>query len=62
MSELASIACDVEAGRIKLPPRWNFTRPSPGVQVWTIPSGRSYACDDAGEVQPLPEGWPESSE
>jgi hypothetical protein len=56
MGELARIADDVEAGRVKLPPRWRFDRPSPGVQVWTTPSGRRYACDPAGELLPLPDG------
>ena len=44
MGKLACIADDVEAGRIQLPPRWKLDRPSPGVQVWTMPSGRRYAC------------------
>ena len=56
MGELARIADDVEAGCVKLPPRWSFDRPSPGVQVWTTPSGRRYACDPAGELLPLPDG------
>jgi hypothetical protein len=56
MAELARIADDVEAGRIELPPRWKLDRPSPGVQVWTTPSGRRYACDPAGELLPLPDG------
>jgi hypothetical protein len=56
MGELARIADDVEAGRIKLPPRWRFDRPSPGVQVWTTPSGRRFAFDPAGELLPLPDG------
>ena len=56
MGELARIADLVESGRIKLPPRWRFDRPSPGVQIWTTPSGRRYACDPAGELLPLPDG------
>jgi hypothetical protein len=56
MAELARIADDVEAGRIELPPRWKLDRPSPGVQVWTTPSGRRYACDPTGELLPLPGG------
>ena len=56
MGELARIADDVESGRIKLPPRWRFDRPSPRVQVWTTPSGRRYACDPVGELLPLPVG------
>lgn len=56
MGKLASIADDVEAGRIRLPPRWGLDRPSPDVQVWTMPSGRRYACDSAGDLLPLPAG------
>jgi hypothetical protein len=56
MGELARIADDVEAGRVELPPRWKLDRPSPGVQVWTTPSGRRYACDPTGEKLPLPDG------
>jgi len=56
MARLAGIADDVEAGRIKLPPRWSFERPSPGVQVWTTPAGRRYACNRLGELVPLPHG------
>ena len=56
MGELARMADDVEAGRTELPPRWKLDRPSPGVQVWTTPSGRRYACDPAGELLPLPDG------
>jgi len=56
MGELARIADDVEAGRTELPPRWKLDRPSPGVQVWTTPSGRRYACDPTGELLPLPDG------
>lgn len=52
LGELARIADDVEAGRIQLPPHWGFERPSPGVQAWTIPSGRRFACDDAGNLLP----------
>jgi hypothetical protein len=57
LRELAAIADDVEAGRIDLPPRWKFTRVSRRVQVWTIPSGRNFACDPAGNLLPLPDGW-----
>lgn len=56
MGKLARIADDVESGRIELPPRWKLDRPSPGVQVWTTPSGRRYACDSSGEPLPLPNG------
>jgi hypothetical protein len=56
MGELACIADDVEAGRIRLPPRWKLDRPSSGVQVWTMPSGRRYACDSVGDLLPLPAG------
>jgi hypothetical protein len=54
MAELAAIADDVEAGRIALPPRWRFDRYSPDVQIWTVPSGRRFACDPAGNLLPLP--------
>jgi len=56
MGELARMADDVEAGRTELPPRWKLDRPSPGVQIWTTPSGRRYACDPTGELLPLPDG------
>ncbi|HEY1823663.1 MAG TPA: hypothetical protein VGG83_27470 [Trebonia sp.] len=56
MARLAEIADDVEAGRIELPPRWSFERPSPGVQIWTTPAGRRYACNRLGELLPLPRG------
>jgi hypothetical protein len=56
LGDLARRADDVEAGRVELPPRWKLDRPSPGVQVWTTPSGRRYACDPTGELLPLPEG------
>jgi hypothetical protein len=56
MGDLARMADDVEAGRVELPPRWKLDRPSPGVQVWTTPSGRRYACDPTGEPLPLPDG------
>jgi len=52
LAELARIADDVEAGRIPLPPRWKFERPSPGVQVWTVPSGRRFVCDADGNFLP----------
>jgi hypothetical protein len=58
LGDLARMADDVEAGRVELPPRWRLDRPSPGVQVWTTPSGRRYACDPAGELLPLPDGEP----
>ena len=56
MGELARMADDVEAGRTELPPRWKLDRPSPGVQIWTTPSGRRYACDPTGELLSLPDG------
>lgn len=56
LGDLARRADDVEAGRVELPPRWKLDRPSPGVQVWTTPSGRRYACDPTGEPLPLPDG------
>lgn len=56
MGELARMADDIEAGRVKLPPRWKLDRPSPSVQVWTTPAGRVYACDPKGEPVPVPDG------
>ena len=56
MGELARMADDVEAGRTELPPRWKLDRPSPGVQVWTTPSGRRHNGGPAGELLPLPDG------
>ena len=62
--DLARRADDIEAGRLELPPRWKLDRPSPGVLVWTTPSGRRYACGPTGEPLPLPDGeasfhpWP----
>jgi hypothetical protein len=43
------LAADIEAGRVKAPPGWTFDRPSPGVLVWTMPSGRRYAYDLEGQ-------------
>jgi hypothetical protein len=54
--DLARRADDIEAGRLELPPRWKLDRPSPGVLVWTTPSGRRYACGPTGEPLPLPDG------
>jgi hypothetical protein len=54
--DLALRADDIEAGRLELPPRWKLDRPSPGVLVWTTPSGRRYACGPTGEPLPLPDG------
>jgi hypothetical protein len=54
--DLARRADDIEAGRLELPPRWKLDRPSPGLLVWTTPSGRRYACGPAGEPLPLPDG------
>jgi hypothetical protein len=54
--DLARRADDIEAGRLELPPRWKLDRPSPGVLVWTMPSGRRYACGPTGEPLPLPDG------
>ena len=56
MAELAAIASDVEAGNITLPPRWAFERTPDGTQLWTTPVGRRYACDDDGNLLPLPDG------
>ena len=54
MGDLARMADDVEAGRVELPRRWKLDRPSPGVQAWTTPSGRRYACDPTGETAAAP--------
>ena len=56
LGDLARRADEVEAGRSQLPPRWKLDRPSPGVQVWTTPSGRRYACDPTGQLLPFPDG------
>ena len=56
MGRLARMADDIEAGRVELPPGWKLDWSGPGVQVWTTPSGRRYACDPAGELLPLPHG------
>jgi hypothetical protein len=48
------LAADVEAGREEMPRGWSFERPSPGVLVWTMPSGRRYAFDLTGQPLPLP--------
>jgi hypothetical protein len=48
------LAADVEAGRAEMPRGWKFDRPSPGVLVWTTPSGRRYAYDLEGRPLPLP--------
>jgi hypothetical protein len=56
LGDLARRADDIEAGRVELPPRWKLDRPSPGVQVWTTPSGRRYACDPTGQPLPFPDG------
>ena len=54
MGALARIADDVEIGRVELPPHWKLDRPRPGVQVWTTPSGRRYACDPVGRLLRFP--------
>jgi len=53
LAALARMADDIEAGRAEPPPRWTFERLSSGVQLWTTPSGRRYACDKTGELLPL---------
>ncbi len=58
MRELARMADDIEAGRVRMPPRWKLERPGPDLQVWTTPAGRNYACDRNGRLLPLPEGKP----
>jgi hypothetical protein len=58
MGRLGQMADDIQAGRVEPPPGWKLDGFSPGVQVWTTPSGRRYARDPAGELLPLPDGEP----
>jgi hypothetical protein len=51
---MTHLAAEIEAGRAEVPPRWKLDRPSPGVLVWTTPSGRRYAFTLTGEPLPLP--------
>jgi hypothetical protein len=60
LEELARLAVDVEAGRAELWPGWKLDRSSPGVLVWTFPSGRRYASTLAGEPLPVPKARPSS--
>jgi hypothetical protein len=53
-ASMARLAAEIEAGRAEVPRRWQLDRPSPGVLVWTTPSGRRYAFDLTGEELPLP--------
>jgi hypothetical protein len=53
-ASMARLAAEIEAGRAEVPRGWQLGRPSPGVLVWTTPSGRRYAFDLAGEYLPLP--------
>ncbi len=52
---MTRLAAEIEAGRAEVPPRWKLDRPSPGVLVWTIPSGRRYAYTLTGDPLPLPD-------
>jgi hypothetical protein len=54
LEELARLAVDVEAGRAELWPGWKLDRSSPGILVWTFPSGRRYASTLTGDPLPLP--------
>jgi hypothetical protein len=53
-ARMARLAVDIEAGRAEVPNRWELERPSPGILLWTTPSGRRCACDLNGELLPLP--------
>ena len=55
---MARVAADIEAGRAEVPPRWKLDRPSPGVLVWTTPSGRRYGSTLAGDGSRSPEQVP----
>jgi hypothetical protein len=54
-ASMARLAAEIEAGHAEVPRGWKLDRPSPGVLVWTTPSGRRYASDLTGEYVPLPE-------
>jgi hypothetical protein len=51
---LADLAADIEAGRAEVSPGWNLDRPSPGVLVWTTPSGLRFATTLTGQEIPVP--------
>jgi hypothetical protein len=62
LEELARLAVDVEAGRAELWPGWKLDRSSPGMLVWTLPSGRRYASTLTGEPLPVPRPSPDSDQ
>ena len=39
-ASMARLAAEIEAGHAEVPRGWKLDRPSPGVLVWTIRSGR----------------------
>jgi hypothetical protein len=51
---MARVAADIEAGRAGVPRGWKLDRPSRDVLVWTMPTGRRFACTLAGDPLPLP--------
>jgi hypothetical protein len=53
-ASMARLAAEIKAGRAEVPRGWKLDRPSPGVLVWTTPSGRRYASDLTGEYLPPP--------
>jgi hypothetical protein len=57
-ASMARLAAEIELGRAEVPRGWKLDRPTPGILVWTTPSGRSYAFTLTGDELPLPEPGP----